>query len=157
MSKGSGLVASLRGFVDRRYVGASPLVVFIGGVALGWVIAPSYTSLGAHQWFSAFFGTSAQVIATLFVGFALGARFFMASVGIATTTLVLVGLSEIAAVAALSPSFPSGAYGPLTGVTIGGGLGALLAAMISAARVAVVEHTKREAALTEGLKRPPAV
>jgi hypothetical protein len=135
-----------------RIVAASPLFVFIAGFAVGWAIAPSYTSLKDHQWFSAFFGTSAQVIATLFVGYALGARFFMSSVGIAVTTLMLVGLSEIAAVAALSPSLPSGLYGPLTGATIGGGLGALLAAMISAARVATDEQAKRDATLGDALK-----
>jgi hypothetical protein len=142
---------SLRGFVQKRYLAASPLAVFIGGVALGWAIAPSYRSLGDHQWFSTFFGTSAQVIATLFVGYALGARFFMASVGIAIATVALVGVSEIAAVAALSPSLPSGAYAPLTGLTIGGGLGALLAAILSAARVAAAEHAARETALAKAL------
>jgi hypothetical protein len=145
------LADSLGGFVKQRWVSACPLLVFLAGVALGWAIAPSYKSLGNHQWFSAFFGTSAQVIATLFVAYALGARLFMSSVGIAIATVALVGASEIAAVAALSPSLPSGAYAPLTGVTIGGGLGALLAAILSAARVAADEHAAREATLTTAL------
>jgi small basic protein len=144
--------ASLSGFLARRFVGASPLIVFAVGFALGWVAAPSQHSFESHSWFSGFFGTSAQVIATLFVGYALGARVYLASVGVATLTLVLVGASEVAAVAALSPSLPAWMYAPLMGITIGGGFGALLAALLSAARVLSKEKSDREVKGVEGMR-----
>ncbi|MDX6627659.1 MAG: hypothetical protein QOE56_2648 [Solirubrobacterales bacterium] len=137
--------ASVHDFLARRFVGATPIILFAIGVAGGWALAPGRESLEAHSWFSGFFGTSAQVIATLFVGYALGARFYLSSVGVAILTLVLVGVSEVAAVAALSPSLPLDMYAPLMGLTIGGGLGSLLAALLSAGRVVVKEHRDSEA------------
>jgi len=153
MSASNGLErklwSSLNGFVRRRFVSWVPIICFVVGLAAGWFFAPDHQSLEDHAWFSGFFGTSAQVIATLFIGYALGARFYLASVRVAIITLLLVGVSEIAAVAALSPSLPADFYAPLMGVTIGGGIGSLVAALLSAMHVVVEEHHARE---QKGLK-----
>ncbi|MGN6201959.1 MAG: hypothetical protein ACTHNY_06090 [Solirubrobacterales bacterium] len=141
--------SSLEKFVRRRFLSWLPVICFIVGLAAGWFFAPGHQSLEDHAWFSGFFGTSAQVIATLFVGYALGARFYLASVRVAIITLLLVGVSEIAAVTALSPSLPTDFYAPLMGVTIGGGIGSLVAALLSAMHVVVEERHARE---QEGLK-----
>jgi len=155
MNSGNGLErklwTSLGDFLSRRLVGASPIILFVIGVAGGWALAPGRQSLEDHSWFSGFFSTSAQVIATLFVGYALGARFYLSSVGVAIIALVLVGVSEAAAVAALSPSLPADMYAPLMGLTIGGGLGALLAALLSAGRVVAKEHRDREQEAIDGM------
>jgi len=143
---GKGFWTSASGVLKKRWVMASPLIVFGAGLAVGWAVAPGRRSLEGHQWFSAFFGTSAQVIATLFVGYALGARFYMVGIGFATATLGFVALAEVAAVMALSPSLPIWLYGPLMGVTVGGGLGALVAALVSAARLLAAERADRERA-----------
>jgi hypothetical protein len=121
----------------NRLVAASPVIGFGAGVIFGWATAPPYGTFYDHSFYSPLFSTAAQVIATLFVAFALGGRFYLASIGQAAVTILFIAVAEIAAVAALSPTLPHGAYAPLLGVTIGGGVGALLAAALTAGRAAV--------------------
>jgi hypothetical protein len=132
-------------FVERRWLPALPVAVFVAAFVLGFIAAPSLKSLESHNWFSAFFATSAQVVATLFVAYALGARYFLVGVGFSVATLMLVAIAEIAAVAALSPSLPHMLYGPLMGLTVGGGLGSLAAALLSALRVLAREQSAAQA------------
>jgi hypothetical protein len=154
MGKGKGLGATVKGLVKVRFGPTSPILLFVAGFALGWIFAPSRSSFEAHSHFSDFFATAAAVIATLFVGYSLGARLYLSSVGIGIIALVLVAVAEIAAVAALSPSLPPPAYAPLMGLTIGGGLGALAAALLSAARVLVKEHNERTGKTAGALSKP---
>jgi hypothetical protein len=131
---------TLVAFAERRWVPALPAIVFVVACALGWIAAPTQYSLEHHGWFSTFFATCAQVVATLFVGYALGARYFLVGVRFSVATLMLVGVAEIAAVAALSPSLPHMLYGPLMGLAVGGGLGSLTAALLSALTVLAGEQ-----------------
>jgi hypothetical protein len=141
---------TLVAFVERRWVPALPVVVFVVACSLSWIAAPDQYSLEHHDWFSTFFATCAQVVATLFVGYALAARYFLVGVRFSVATLMLVGLAEIAAVAALSPSLPHALYGPLMGLAVGGGLGSLTAALLSALTVLAGEQ---QAAQTQFLEQ----
>jgi len=125
-------------------------VALISGVIAG-VTAPSIPAGGTlPAWFAPFFGTSAGVIATLFVALALGARQITVNVGMAWFTVIYVGLGEVAAMAGLSGSLPHGAYAVLLGLTVGAGLGALLSSIIiGGSAISIDEAARRRKWLEE--------
>jgi hypothetical protein len=81
---------------------------------------------------SGFFGTSAQVIATLFIALALEARAALVDVRFAVATVLYVALGLIASVVALLPSLPAALYDWLLALTLAGGLGALTSTLLIA-------------------------
>ena len=136
-----------------RLAGAIPLLAALAAFLAGWRTAPAYDTFKDHDFFSPFFATSAAVIATLFVGFALGARFYLRKGVQALITLGFVGVSEAAAIAGLSPILPHSLYAWLMGLTIGGGVGVLLAALLTALRVVADEQAAMEDAFLRGDQR----
>jgi hypothetical protein len=115
----------------------------IGGI-IASLTAPSIPPEGTPPpWFAPFFGTSAGVIATLFVTLALGARQIKVNVGMAWFTVSYIGLGEVAAVAGLSGSLPHGAYAVLLGLTVGAGLGALLSSIIIGGTAISIDEAAR--------------
>jgi len=121
----------------RRYVLVLPLAVAVGGAVAGWTFAPAIPQGGPPGWLGSFFGTAAQVAATLFVALALEARYVAMERMTAGLTVGYVALTLAAAVAGTSAELPSALYRPLLAVTVGGGLGGLLAvALISYSAIA---------------------
>jgi hypothetical protein len=113
----------LLSFVLPASVAACALVV-------GTVLAPGDLDRGDY---GGFFGTSAQVIATVLVALALEARAALVEVRFALLTIVYVAVGLTAAVAGLLPSLPDALYEWLVGFTIAGGAGALISTLLLAA------------------------
>src|SRR4051794_10639246 len=103
---GQGALTSLWDVLWRRRMVVS-IVAAIAGVAIGLLSVPDFETQAQRQNFSNFFGTSAQVIATLLVALALGARFAPSDAPLAVITVVYVGIGEVAAVTALSSVLPA--------------------------------------------------
>ena len=106
---------------------------------LAWILAPDVDSAAQHGAFVDFFATSAQVIAALMVALAIESRLAVRHRVLAIVTALCLSLGEISAVAALSPSLPDASYRWLFVFTVGGGSGAMVAAVIIGAQTLVAE------------------
>lgn len=111
-----------------------PLVAAAIGVVAAELAAPAIPKDGPPDWLLNFNGTIAQIIATLVIALALEARYvYMAKwAAISTVSYVAVGLA--AAAAGISPGLPHSTYRHLFALEIGGGLGALIAVVVTAGR-----------------------
>ncbi len=134
----SVVVAALLRPETRLVVGApaiSALVVFL----LALWRAPEITSDNQRD-FANFYGTTGQVVATLFVALAVEVRALPTTFGntvrlVVIVTLMYVALGVAASVVALDPSLPSGVYEPLFALALAGGAGALLSVLAIAFQI----------------------
>lgn len=120
----------LAGNLGRALPQAYPAVVAVLASILAFWQAPDLgTDLLRRPW-DDFFTTCAQVIAALFIAVALEARSSPGrSPTSAVATIACLTVGEVAAVAALTTSLPDCLYRCLFALTVGGGLGALVAAV----------------------------
>jgi hypothetical protein len=107
-----------------------PAGVAAFALVLGTALAPGDLDSVAY---GGFFGTSAQVTATVFVALALEARAALVEIRFALLTIAYVAVGLIAAVAGLLPSLPGWLYEWLVGLAVAGGAGALISALLLAA------------------------
>lgn len=105
------------------------LVVALGVGFGAWWIAPDLKTHTRHDEFFDFFASSAAVIAALIIALAVEARIAIRGMFLAIVTGATVAIGEVSAVAALSPSLPHWIYRPLFSITVGAGIGALVAAV----------------------------
>lgn len=122
---------------------AIQLGVAVVAAVLAFLVAPDLDSTNQHAKFVDFFATSAQVIAAVLIALAVEARFAVRRVVLALVTAATVAVGEISAVAALSPSLPNWIYRWLFALTVGGGLGGLVAAIVVGAQT-LVTHIEEE-------------
>jgi hypothetical protein len=109
-------------------------------VAIGILAALAAPDLGhdvTHDKYAGMFATIAQVVATLLVALAVEARLLAAidqrlRVATALAVVVCVGVSIAASVALMSRGLPECFYAPLFGVSVGGGLAALVMILVLA-------------------------
>lgn len=111
---------------DGKLVAAQLVVTLLAGI-LAAVFAPHLDSSSRLKEFRDFFATSAQVIAAIFIALAIGAQFVVRRTSLAIVIVVSIAVSEISAVAALSPALSHGIYDWLFVLTVAGGVGALFA------------------------------
>jgi uncharacterized membrane protein YgaE (UPF0421/DUF939 family) len=114
---------------------------------VAWLFAPDLGSFRQHSAFADFFATCAQVIAALMIALAIEAQVVVRRLHLAVVTAASVAIGEVAAIAALSPMLPPWSYRWLFAVTIGGGVGALVAVLMASvqalgARIDERHHTE---------------
>src|SRR4051794_3500700 len=119
---------------------------FIGQTPVaGLVAAPTHMELLSHrQTYSSLFGTTAQVVATLFVALAIEARHASIRNRFFTLTIVYIAIGLVAAVVAGSTGLPAWSYRFLLGLALGGGAGAL-ASTVLVARWAKEQRSREQA------------
>jgi hypothetical protein len=118
--------------IGRRYILVLPLLLAGAGFVFGLATAPAIPDAGAPGWLIGLFGTTAQIIATLFVALALEARWAAMPRSAAALTVGYVAVGEAAAAFGMSSQLPPEAYKWLLGLAVGGGLGGLGAAALLA-------------------------
>lgn len=112
---------------------AAPLILALlcGGLAL-YFAPEAMDDNDRHARFVPLFGTTAQVIATMFVALVLEARQDMVNVRLAGVTIGYIALGVTAALLAGSPSLPGASYAWLLALSFGGGAGALATTLLIA-------------------------
>lgn len=104
-----------------------------------WLLAPRLHS--AHSWhvnFDGFFTASASVIAALLIAIAIEARHVARRQVLANLTVISIAVGLVSAVAGLCP-LPTSFYRWLFALTVGGGVGGLVAACVIGAQTLAAE------------------
>ncbi|MGA8234056.1 MAG: hypothetical protein WB795_21445 [Candidatus Acidiferrales bacterium] len=115
-----------------------PVVAIAAGIC-AWLLAPGLHS--AHSWhvnFDGFFTASASVIAALLIAVAVEARHIVRRQVLANLTVISIAVGVVSAVAALCP-LPTSIYHWLFALTVGGGVGGLVAACVIGAQTLAAE------------------
>ena len=123
------------------------LLVPLAGAVVCGVLAglssPNVSHGEALESLNSLFGTTAQVIAALFVALAVGARYVKEIRAMtAALALLFMAVGLVAAVMGTSTGLPHKLYPVLLGVTVGGGLGGLATVLVvgfAALRYATIE------------------
>lgn len=113
---------------------SAQLTIALAAALAAWLFAPEIATLKQHESFVDFFATSAQVIAAVLIALAVEARLVVRSVFLAVVAACSVAIGEVSAIAALSPSLPEDLYRWLFALTVGGGLGGLVTAIVVGAQ-----------------------
>ena len=121
---------------EGKIAGLLPPVVAVAGCAAALTVLRPTVGESFPDDFSQFFGTSAQVIATLLVALALEKAAFQSATSPSATIagrwgLVFVALGAVAAVTALSTRLPADVYAAAFAVTVGAGIAALLSVVLA--------------------------
>jgi hypothetical protein len=106
-------------------------------VAARW-LAPTIAA-ATHKDFVDFFATSASVIAALLIALAIEARQVVRSKFLANLSAITVAIGLLSSVAALGPDLSVWTYRWLFALTVGGGVGALVAALVVGAQTLAAE------------------
>jgi hypothetical protein len=155
---GLGIKSGIRGMAALSAASTwVPLLATTAAVTAAWIVAPETQTLAQRERWSDFYGTVAQVTATLFLVIALEARFVIATPAYTRpwAALVTVGYVAAALVAAglgMSTSLPQDAYHPVFAAAVGGATGALLSVFLIGAHLLSTAYTARELAALEHLK-----
>jgi hypothetical protein len=147
-------IGSLLAAVVSDYVLVVPLIVAIVAYIFGVTVSPDIDTDVQHARWTGFFGTAAQVTATLLVVLAVEGKLaagtaLMPKRGGALLTVLYIAVGLIAAVGALSPSLSDDAYCQLFAFTVAGGVGALFSVVLIAARSLSLAYTARDDAFRE--------
>ena len=112
---------------------SGPALAAAAGFAVGLAFAPSHMDLLDHrQQYAAFFGTTAQAVATLFVALALGVGHATIRRRFYRLTVAYVVIGSGAALVATSAGLPHWSYRFLLALALGGGAGALVSTALIA-------------------------
>lgn len=135
-----------------------PLLAAVAALVAAWIVAPETAELTQRERWSDFYGTVAQVTATLFLVIALEARLVIAtpaytSAWAAIVTVSYTALALIAAGLGMSASLPQWAYDPVFAVAVGGATGSLLSVVLIGAHALSSAYGERERAAAEHLKK----
>jgi hypothetical protein len=154
MARGIRDLLTLSKHPAHRLIRFMPALAAVAAYVIGLVIAPAIESDVDQQRWSGFFGTSAQVIATLLLALAIEARFvsraqLFPNARWAHIAVGYVALGELAAVTGLSPSVAPCLYTQAFAITVGGGVGALITVVLIGARALTAEFRDREDDLAE--------
>ena len=116
---------------------------------LVWLTAADFGTRVQHREFIDFFASSAGVIAALLIALVIEARAVLPLKAYAVVAPVCLAVGEVSAVAALSPSLPEWTYRWLLALTVGGGLGGLIAVLWAAYKLlrSEVQATRVDALL----------
>lgn len=125
-------VAIIAGINDIPLPAKPSLLIPLGAATVAFVLGLFFAPDAPGAWSISFFGTSAQVIATVFIALALEARAALVDVRFASTTVVYVALGLIASVTALLPGIPASGLKWLLAFTVAGGMGALASTLLIA-------------------------
>jgi hypothetical protein len=115
------------------------LVAAVASVAGARWVAPTISTAARHRDFVDFFATSAAVIAALLIALAIEARQVVRSKFLANLSAITVAVGLLSAVAALSPDLSTRTYRWLFALTVGGGVGGLVAALVVGAQTMAAE------------------
>lgn len=125
---------------------------------VAWFTAADLGTKAQHHAFVDFFASSAAVIAALLIALAIEARAVLPLKAYAIVAPACLAVGEIAAVGALSPGLPGWSYRWLLALTVGGGLGGLIAVIWAASMLlrSEVEATRMDAAIAAGARAAEA-
>jgi hypothetical protein len=161
-------ILSLAKPLAKDYLVAVPFAVAVAGYVAGLSLSPEIDNDVEHARWTGFFGTAAQVTATLLVVLAVEGRLasrteMFARLGGAVLTVGYVAVGIVAAVAGLSPSLSGAQYRHLFAITVAGGAGALFSVVLIGARALRSEYADRDAEIKkrvderiEALKADPS-
>lgn len=135
VSTPAGGRASEPGGAGGGWLATLQLVAAIVAGIVAWLVAPGdLETPERHKEFVDFFAASATVIAALLVALAVEARHVTRRKFLANATALCVAVGEVSAIAALSPDLHKGMYRWLFTLTVGGGVGGLVAALVIGAQ-----------------------
>jgi hypothetical protein len=118
------------------------LIAAIASTATARWLAPTIDTAAKHRDFVDFFATSASVIAALLIALAIESRLVVRSKFLATLSAITVAVGLLSAVAALGPDLSVRTYRWLFALTVGGGVGALVAALVVGAQTMAAESVE---------------
>ena len=126
-----------------------PLLVALTGYVLALLLSPDIDTPREHARWTSFFGTAAQVTATLFVVLVLEGRLaartqLLPRLEGAVVTVIYVAIGILAAGLGLSPSLSDTLYCQSFALTVAGGVGALLGVVIIGMRGLTVAYAERD-------------
>jgi hypothetical protein len=122
----------------------------VAGIAAR-LVAPDLDSTAQHQAFENFFLASSALIAALLIALAVQAPFVMRRLSLAVVTAINLVVGEVSSVAALSPALPRWTYDWLFTLTVAGGVGGLIAAIVIGAQTIVARIDASRAAELDAL------
>jgi hypothetical protein len=125
-------VAIIAGINDIPLPAKPSLLIPLGIATVAFVLGIFFAPDALAASSSSFFGTSAQVIATVFIALALEARAALVDVRLAWTTVAYVALGLMASVIALLPGISASGLKWLLAFTVAGGMGALVSTLLIA-------------------------
>jgi hypothetical protein len=136
-----------------------PEVATLVVLAVAYVVAPDFDTVAQRDRLSDFFGTSAQIIATLLVAVALFQGLSSADASyrvrrfLTWRTFAYIALSEIAAIAGLVQVLPPCGYTVAFVATLGFGAGALIAVLVAGLENIGAQRQDAVEAFVEGVAK----